>query len=87
MEYQLTEHAQLEMQRRQISPEWVDALMVMPEQIISGFGGRKVYQGRVVSGDKTYLLRLIVEDWLTPPVIVTIYRTSKIEKYWGNDEN
>lgn len=71
------------MQRRQISLEWVDAVMAMPEQIVSGFGGRKVYQGRVVSGDKTYLLRLVVEDWLTPPVIVTIYRTSKIKKYWG----
>lgn len=31
---------------------------------------------------KTNLLRLIVEDWHTPPVVFTVYRTSKIEKYW-----
>lgn len=81
-EYRLTEHAELEIQRRQIHLEWIDVVMTKPEQIVSGFGGRKVYQGRVASGDKTFLLRLVVEDLFTPPVIVTVYRTSKIEKYW-----
>jgi len=31
---------------------------------------------------KNLLLRLIVEDGYAPPVIVTVYKTSKIEKYW-----
>ena len=70
------------MQRRQVLHEWVESVMNSPEQIIAGFGGRKVYQGRVSANGKTYLLRLIVEDWRTPPVIVTLYRTSKFEKYW-----
>lgn len=82
MEYRLTEHAELEMQRRQVPGEWVESVMNAPEQIVVGFGGRKVYQGRVSANGKTYLLRLIIEDWHTPPVIVTVYRTSKIEKYW-----
>ncbi|MDP2111083.1 MAG: DUF4258 domain-containing protein [Thiobacillus sp.] len=82
MEYRLTEHAELEMQRRQVPSEWIESVMHAPEQIVTGFGGRKVYQGRVSADDKTYLLRLIVEDWHTPPVVVTVYRTSKIEKYW-----
>jgi hypothetical protein len=82
MDYRLTEHAELEMQRRQVSREWVESVMRAPEQIVVGFGARKVYQGRVSADGKTYLLRLIVEDWYTPPVIVTVYRTSKIEKYW-----
>ncbi len=83
MGYRLTEHAGLEMQRRQVRPEWVEAVMAEPEQIVAGLDGRKVYQGRVSADGKTYLLRLIVEDWHTPPVIVTLYRTSKIEKYWN----
>lgn len=82
MEYRLTEHAELEMQRRQVPSEWVESIMHSPEQIVVGFGGRKVYQGRVSADGKTYLLRLIVEDRHTLPVIVTVYRTSKIEKYW-----
>lgn len=82
MEYHLTEHAILEMERRQVPLDWLESVMQAPEQIVSGFGGRKVYQGRVNADGKTYLLRLIVEDWHTPAVVVTVYRTRKIEKYW-----
>jgi hypothetical protein len=30
-----------------------------------------------------YLLRVVVAEEHTPPVIVTVYRTSKVEKYWS----
>jgi len=43
---------------------------------------RKVFQSRAVAEGKAYLMHLIVEDWRSPPVVVTVYRTSKIEKYW-----
>jgi hypothetical protein len=43
-----------------------------------------VFQSRIVTDGKTYLVRLVVEDWHQLPVIVTVYRTRKIEKYWGN---
>jgi hypothetical protein len=82
MDYRLTEHAELEMQRRQVPHDWVESVMHSPEQVIVGFGERKIYQGRVSADGKTYLLRLVVEDWHTPSVIVTVYRASKIEKYW-----
>jgi len=29
-----------------------------------------------------YLLRAVVATDKEPPVVVTVYRTSKIEKYW-----
>jgi hypothetical protein len=29
-----------------------------------------------------YLLRAVVATEKEPPVVVTVYRTSKIEKYW-----
>jgi hypothetical protein len=29
-----------------------------------------------------FLLRVIVDDALDPAVVVTVYRTTKIEKYW-----
>ena len=80
--YVLTEHAELEMSRRQIDPEWVAAIMATPEQIVEGLNGRKVFQSRIESGGKTHLVRLVVEEWHSTPVVVTIYRTSRIEKYW-----
>ncbi len=30
-----------------------------------------------------FLLRVIVDDSVDPAVVVTAYRTTKIEKYWG----
>jgi len=30
-----------------------------------------------------YLLRLLVAEEHTPAVVVTAYRTSKVEKYWS----
>jgi len=29
-----------------------------------------------------FLLRIIVDDSLDPAVVVTVYRTTKVEKYW-----
>jgi len=29
-----------------------------------------------------YLLRAVVNDGVDPPVMVTVYRTSNISKYW-----
>lgn len=80
--YVLTEHAELEMIRRQIEPEWVATIMAAPEQIVEGFNGRKIFQSKIETDGKAHLVRLVVEDWHSPPIVVTIYRTSKIEKYW-----
>ncbi len=31
---------------------------------------------------KSYLVRVIVNNTIEPAVVVTVYRTSKINKYW-----
>jgi hypothetical protein len=31
---------------------------------------------------KRYLFRVMVNDTVNPPVVVTVYRTNKITKYW-----
>ena len=83
MDFVLTDHARKEAQRRQIPLEWIESILRQPEQVAPGTGRRKVLQSRVIAEGKTYLVRLIVEDWQNPPVVVTVYRTSKIEKYWS----
>jgi hypothetical protein len=83
MDFVLTDHAEEEARRRQIPPGWIESTMVRPEQVVPGLNGRKVFQSRIISDGKTYLVRLVVEDWRQPPVIVTVYRTSKVEKYWS----
>lgn len=70
------------MARRQI-PEYVlDQVLQFPEQIVEERGGRKSFQSQIVMSGKTYLVRAIVETWIEPAVVVTVYRTSNIAKYW-----
>jgi len=83
-DYRLTDHAQFEMARRQITEAEVVRVLSAPEQIEIVRPGRAVYQSRVKFGKpaQTYLLRVFVDIDQQPPEVVTAYRTSKIEKYW-----
>ncbi len=83
MTYKISRHAQIEMERRQIYLSLVESVLDNPQQIILEREGRKVYQSKVDFGNgKLFLLRVIVADDIDPKVVITVYRTSKIEKYW-----
>jgi len=82
MEYVLTTHAREEMVRRQIDPVWVERVMKAPEQRLPGAGNRAILQSRIDTEGKTFLVRCVVEDWRSPQIVVTVYRTTKIAKYW-----
>ncbi len=83
MKFILSHHAQLEMVRRRIPFDLLEPMLQRPEQIVPEKRGRKGYQSRVDFGDgKLFLLRAIVEDAVDPANVVTVYRTSKISKYW-----
>lgn len=83
-EFVFTDHALAEMVRRAISQEHVRNVLANPEQMERIREGRAVYQAKYNTGEppKTYLLRIFVDIDRNPPPIVTVYRTSKIEKYW-----
>lgn len=83
-DYQVTDHAYSEMARRQITEAQVVEVLHTPEQIETVRVGRVVYQSRFESGEprKTYLLRVFIDIDRDPPAVVTVYRTSKIAKYW-----
>ncbi|MDW8319692.1 MAG: DUF4258 domain-containing protein [Anaerolineae bacterium] len=82
--YRITDHARDEMARRQITEEEVAQVLAAPEQSETVREGRKVYQARKELGEppKTYLLRVFVDIDRLPPEVVTVYRTSKVTKYW-----
>ncbi|MFQ5342417.1 MAG: hypothetical protein ACE5F6_12800, partial [Anaerolineae bacterium] len=62
-EYHLTDHALLEMARRQIAEVDIARVLSAPEQAEHVRPGRKVYQSRLEFGDppKVYLLRVFVD--------------------------
>lgn len=83
MEFRLSNHAKEEMQRRGIPLEFVESVLNNSQQIVEEIGGRKAYQSQIDFGDgRMFLLRVIVAEDVDPAVVVTVYRTSKVDKYW-----
>ena len=84
MRYRLSTHAKEEIERRKIPQGLVESVVEKPDQIVLERGPLKAYQSKRDIGGKMFLVRVIVDDGVDPAVVVTVYRTTKIEKYWKN---
>jgi hypothetical protein len=83
MKFQITNHARKEMNRRAIPADAVEAVLQKPGQIVEEYGNKRAYQSIMALGtEKRYLVRVIVDDTVMPGRVVTVYKTSKIKKYW-----
>jgi hypothetical protein len=83
MLFRISNHAQEEMKRRSIPGKILDMILNDPQQIVPERGNLKAYPSVVDFGDdKQFLMRAIVDDTLEPAIVVTVYRISKISKYW-----
>jgi len=81
--FRVCKHAEEELQLRNIPRSFVDAVMDNPQQIVWERGEKKAYQSQIDFGSgRIFLLRVIVDDTTSPAVVVTAYRTRKINKYW-----
>ena len=80
-----TEHARSEARRRGISEETALEVARAPEQRIAGRSGREIRQSRVLdpASGKLQLVRVVIENGQGGDTIVTVYRSSKIRKYWS----
>ena len=72
------------MTRRGIPDAVVELVLRRPHQRFLVRPGRDVYQRRFVgaAGLAETLVRAFVDFGRAPPEVVTVYQTSKIEKYW-----
>ena len=80
--YLVTSHAAFEMRRRGIEEGAVRRILAAPEQRHAVRAGRDVLQSGIAIAGKTYLLRVFVDIDRDPAEVVTVYRTSRIAKYW-----
>lgn len=85
MNYEFSIHVQQEMTRRGISLTQVEAVLSAPDQKVPEHSGVVCYQSKVEIDQKQYLVRVMVNETLTPMKVVTVYRTSKISKYWETE--
>ena len=83
MRFKISHHAEEEIERRKIPLFLLKSVLEKPQQVITEKRDRKVYQSQLDFGEgKIFLLRAIIDDQVEPAVVITVYRTSKIEKYW-----
>ena len=83
MNYRLSKHAVEELRLRQIPRDLLESVMQNPQQVVLERGGKKAYQSQLAfGGGRVFLLRAIVDDAIAPAMVVTVYRTKKIGKYW-----
>ena len=78
--YQFSLHSLEQLAKRNITQE--TALWVIEnaaEKTIQD--GVTLYQNIILENNKTYLIRVFVNENKTPPLIITAYKTSKIQKY------
>ena len=81
MKFILSHHAEEKIIQLQISWKILQDILNNPEQILEE-DGLKVYQGTFVAiNNKTYLLRIYINDLVEHQKIVTLYVTSKLRKY------
>jgi hypothetical protein len=70
------------MDRRGIDESVVRRVLAAPSQRHAVRPGRDVLQSRIAVEGKTYLVRVFVDVDRRPAEVVTVYRTSDVEKYW-----
>jgi Domain of unknown function (DUF4258) len=80
MKPELSKHVQDEMQRRSIPLTVVETVLAAPAQKVTEHGDVVCYQSKVEINGTLYLVRVMVNEKTAK--VVTVYRTSKIKKYW-----
>lgn len=78
----LTLHAVKELKLRGIDESVVMQVLAAPEQREGVRSGRDVLQYRIMIDGVLYLVRVFVDVDRSPAEVVTVYRTSKLDKYW-----
>ncbi len=84
MSYVISNHAREQLALRGISEDMVTQIMDTPDQVIE-LDDKKVYQSVISEGGRQYLIRIFVNYFKDPNVIITAYKTSKISKYYESN--
>jgi len=79
----VSEHARRQAARRGLSELVMLGVVSAPEQVVEVRPGREIRQSRIVdTKGVTYLLRVVTDRADQDIRVVTVYRTSKVRKYW-----
>jgi hypothetical protein len=83
-DFVISAHVRSEMERRGITEEIVQQVVASAEQRVRVSERRIVLHSRVLmeAPPKMYLIRVVIDVDRRPAEVVTVYRTTKVDKYW-----
>ena len=79
--FKFSNHALEQIDTRSLSVQVIEEILLSEEKLITKVGNIDIYQKIIVEVDKPYLYRIFVNTSKEPFLVVTAYKTSKIEKY------
>ena len=84
MDIIITGHARFEAERRGITEELINSVIQAPQQKLPSKKGRVILQSRYrdTIENKEMLLRIVVSETTDAFTVLTVYKTSRISKYW-----
>ena len=84
MDIIFSKHAQEQMIRRGISHDMALSVVSQPDQIVADDENPAIVicQSLIKENEQMFLLRVFVDRNKQPNVIVTLYKTTKISKYY-----
>lgn len=83
MDFKLSQHVIKRIDDREISEEIINQVLQSPDQKVPGKQEETIYQSKIEFDQKLYLVKLTVIETKNPAIVKTIYKTSKIKKYWN----
>lgn len=87
-EIKTSNHARTQMSERGITEEMVMEIVSAPQQTVTQGEEKMIYQSiKYFKEDgRNFLVRVFVNIIKQPNLVITVYRTTKIEKYWQNED-
>ncbi len=82
MKVKLLKHLKDQLKERRINLKFIKETLSNPEQIVPEAKGLKIAQKRYSIDNKQYLIRVIFREKKDLRIGITVYKTSKIRKYW-----
>jgi hypothetical protein len=80
-----TEHSKIQIALRELTKEQVDNVLHFPEQVVPDDDNenRDIFQSLFIDHKgKQKLLRVVVEETIAEIIVITVYPTSQIRRYW-----
>ena len=72
-------------QKRGLTENQILDVVQAADQVVKGYGGRKVAQKKYMIGEREFLLRVVYEESEDTLKVITAYLTSKVHRYWRGD--